>query len=163
MSGSNLPGINYEKYPLLKGDKFLQEAHLRKEWGMPNIAWGNLANLDTRALAELGRHGAWVERYERYPHRSSPSSGMTKEEKQKYYKAISEEKRAIKRKAFEDWRRRYPGGDLMKFLALEQQIEAEHAAVRASRRKEARKAKQRAKTARRSSSSGKRATRKSRQ
>lgn len=153
---------NFEKYPLLAGDKFLQEAHQKHRFGLPNIAWGNLANLDTRALAELGYHGAWKERYDRYPHYSSPASGATKEEKQAYYKAISEEKRGIKRKAFDDFRRRYPGGDLMKFLSLEQQIEAEHAAKLAARRKEKRKAKQRAKTARRSSSSSGRGTRKSR-
>jgi hypothetical protein len=160
MSGSNLPGINYEKYPLLKGDKFLQEAYKRKEWGMPSIAWGNLMELDTEALKELGFRGAWAERYERYPHVSSPSPSMTKEEKQAYYKEIEENERAIDRKAFENWRRRYPGGDVLKYLQGVQKMKEEHAAVRASRRKEKRKQKKLAKTAKRSSS-GSRATRKS--
>jgi hypothetical protein len=147
---------NFKKYPLLAGDKFLQEAHARHHFGLPQVAWGNLANLNTGALAELGYYGAHQERYERYPHYSSP---MRNDEKQDYYKHISEEKRGIQRKALQDYIRRHPGSDLGKFLAMERKIEAEHADVRKSRRKEKRAAKQRAKTAKRRSSSG---TRKSR-
>jgi hypothetical protein len=150
---------NFKKYPLLAGDKFLQETHQRHRFGLPQVAWGNLANLNTGALAELGYYGAHQERYERYPHYSSPASGMRPEEKQKYYRHISEEKRSIQRKALQDYIRRHPGSDLGKFLALERKIEAEHANVRKSRRKEKRAAKQRAKTAKRRSSSS---TRKSR-
>jgi hypothetical protein len=144
---------NFNKYPLLAGDKFLQEAHARRRFGLPQVAWGNLVELNTGALADLGYYGAHQERYERYPHYSSPASGVGSEDKRAYYKHISDEKRAIQRKALQDYVRRHPGSDLRPFLALERKIEAEHAATRKSRRKEKRAAKQRAKTAKRSSSS----------
>jgi hypothetical protein len=147
---------NFKKYPLLAGDKFLQETHARRRFGLPQVAWGNLVDLNTGALAELGYYGAQQERYERYPHYSSPSSGMGSAEKRAYYRQISEEKRGIQRKALEDYMRRHPGASLQPFLQMERQIEAEHAATRKSRRKEKRAAKQRAKTAKRRSSSSRR-------
>lgn len=153
MSGSNLSGINYERFPLLKGDRFMQEMHRRREFGIPMPKWGNLNELDPEALKELGLYGATQERYERYPHYNSPPSNMGSEERRAYYEGIAAEKRAIQRKALHDYMRRYPGKNLRDFLALERKIEGEHANIRKSRRKEKRAAKQRAKTAKRSSSS----------
>jgi hypothetical protein len=150
---------NFKKYPLLAGDKFLQEAHARQRYGLPQVAWGNLANLNTGALAELGHYGAHQDRYERYPHYSSPASGMGPDDMRAYYKHISEEKRSIQRKALQDYMRRHPGSNLRPFLAMERKIESEHAETRKSRRKEKRAAKQRAKTAKRRSSSGSRKSR----
>jgi hypothetical protein len=62
MSGSNLPGINYERFPLLKGNKFMQEMHMRREDMLPEIAWGNINNLNTNALRTLGYYQAAAER-----------------------------------------------------------------------------------------------------
>ncbi len=131
----------------------MQEMHRRREFGMPQLAWGNINELDPEALKELGHYGAMQERYERYPHYSSPVSDVNSEERRAYYEAIAAEKRAIQRKALQDYQRRYPGKSLRDFLALERKIEADHANIRKSRRKEKRAAKQRAKTAKRKSSS----------
>jgi hypothetical protein len=162
MNGSNLSGINYERFPLLKGNKFMQEMHRRREFGLPNLAWGNINELDNEALKELGHYGAMQERYERYPHYSSPASGVNSEERRAYYDAIAEEKRAIQRQALKNYQRRYPGKSLRDFLALERKIEAEHANIRKSRRREKRAAKQRAKTVKRKSPSSSGSRRRSR-
>jgi hypothetical protein len=111
--------------PLLEGSRFLTEMAQAQKWGHP-IKWGNLLenspNLSDRALEELGGiEGAMAEARrisEKFPNPRNVK-GMTRKQRQEYYReiAIFEAGKEAERRAV--WERRHPGASESNWLRRE--------------------------------------------